>query len=69
MGLAELKGVGLLDSSLPPEFSVPEPTDVAALLPDELPLDEVEAPELELELGRSAEDDAEADDAGEGRTS
>jgi len=41
-GLAELKGAGLLDSNLPPDFTVPEPTDVAALMPDELPLDAVE---------------------------
>jgi segregation and condensation protein B len=38
-GLAELKGAGLLDSNLPPDFMVPEPTDAAALMPDELPLD------------------------------
>jgi segregation and condensation protein B len=38
-GLAELKGAGLLDSNLPPDFTVPEPTDSAALMPDELPLD------------------------------
>ena len=38
-GLAELKGAGLLDNNLPPGFAVPEPTDVAALMPDELPLD------------------------------
>jgi segregation and condensation protein B len=38
-GLAELKGAGLLDSNLPPGFTVPEPSDVAALMPDELPLD------------------------------
>jgi segregation and condensation protein B len=38
-GLAELKGAGLLDSNLPPDFMVPEPTDAAALLPDELPLE------------------------------
>lgn len=38
-GLAELKGAGLLDSTLPPGFAVPEPCDVAALMPDELPLD------------------------------
>jgi segregation and condensation protein B len=38
-GLAELKGSGLLDSNLPPGFTVPEPTDAAALMPDELPLD------------------------------
>jgi segregation and condensation protein B len=38
-GLAELKGSGLLDSNLPPDFTVPEPTDAAALMPDELPLE------------------------------
>jgi segregation and condensation protein B len=38
-GLAELKGSGLLQSNLPPDFMVPEPTDAAALMPDELPLD------------------------------
>lgn len=38
-GLADLKAQGLLGSNLPPGFSVPIPTDVAALLPDELPLD------------------------------
>jgi segregation and condensation protein B len=39
-GLAELKGAGLLDGNLPPGFAVPEPSDVAALMPDELPLEE-----------------------------
>ena len=39
-GLAELKGAGLLDSNLPPDFKVPDPTDVAALMPDELPLED-----------------------------
>jgi len=38
-GLAELKGAGLLDGNLPPGFKIPEPTDIAALMPDELPLD------------------------------
>ena len=38
-GLAELKGAGLLDGNLPPDFMVPEPTDAAALMPDELPLE------------------------------
>ena len=38
-GLAELKGSGLLQNNLPPDFTVPEPTDAAALMPDELPLD------------------------------
>ena len=49
-GLAELKGAGLLDSNLPPDFLVPEPTDVAALMPDELPLDAIEEAEANLEL-------------------
>jgi segregation and condensation protein B len=38
-GLSELRASGLLDGNLPPDFSVPEPSDVAALMPDELPLD------------------------------
>lgn len=38
-GLSELKGAGLLDSNLPPGFSVPEPTDLPGLLPDEDPMD------------------------------
>jgi segregation and condensation protein B len=38
-GLAELKGAGLLDNTLPPDFTVPEPTDAMALMADELPLD------------------------------
>ena len=50
-GLAELKGAGLLDSNLPPDFKVPEPTDVAALMPDELPLeDDADAAQEELDL-------------------
>jgi segregation and condensation protein B len=53
-GLAELKGAGLLDSTLPPGFGVPEPTDVAALMKDELPLepddDDTEQGEMELDL-------------------
>lgn len=42
-GLAELKGAGLLDSDLPPSFAVPDPKDVAALMPDELPLEDDDA--------------------------
>jgi segregation and condensation protein B len=53
-GLAELKGAGLLDSTLPPGFNMPEPTDVAALMKDELPLeadepDESTQSEMDLE--------------------
>ena len=39
-GLSDLKAAGLLDGNLPPGFTVPEPTDVAALMPDELPLED-----------------------------
>ncbi len=55
-GLQDLKSAGLLDGALPPGFAVPEPTDVASLMPDELPLeDDADAasedrqPELELD--------------------
>ena len=47
-GLAELRASGLLDGNLPPDFTVPDPTDVAALMPDELP----------LEAGEDEEDEA-----------
>lgn len=62
-GLADLKAAGLLDGNLPPGFTVPEPKDVASLMPDELPLtddgDDAEEPQEELPLI----DDG--DDAGE----
>ena len=51
-GLAELRASGLLDGNLPPDFSVPEPTDVAALMPDELPLDAGEEDEEARRTGR-----------------
>jgi segregation and condensation protein B len=57
-GLAELKGAGLLDSTLPPDFKVPEPTDVAALMPDELPLEDGDDGQEEMDL----EEDEESDD-------
>jgi segregation and condensation protein B len=60
-GLAELKGAGLLDNALPPDFMVPEPTDVAALMPDELPLEDVEEPELGLEEEEEREEEDEDD--------
>jgi len=59
-GLAELKGSGLLESNLPPGFTVPEPTDAAALMPDELPLDAGE--EEPLSLPPFEDGDADADD-------
>jgi segregation and condensation protein B len=61
-GLAELKGAGLLDSNLPPGFTVPEPNDAAALMPDEIPLDAEEEPALGF-LAFEAEDE---DAGGEG---
>ena len=49
-GLAELKGAGLLDANLPPDFAVPVPTDVAKLMPDELPLEDEPDAQEELPL-------------------
>jgi len=67
-GLAELKGAGLLDSNLPPDFKVPEPQDVAALLPDELPLDsgddEEDQPELDLDEAGAGSSADELDERG-----
>lgn len=51
-GLAELKSAGLLDSDLPPDFAVPSPQQLAAVMPDELPLEEdgdADDPELALD--------------------
>ncbi len=56
-GMAELKGAGLLDSALPSNFAMPQPTDVAALMPDEMPLDEDD------EEGVATQDELEFDDA------
>lgn len=39
-GLRELKGAGLLDSNLPPGFSMPSPNDAADLREDEDPLED-----------------------------
>ena len=59
-GLSELKGAGLLDATLPPGFSVPEPRDVAALMPDELPLEDDEE---DLQGALDLEEDREEADA------
>lgn len=68
-GLAELKGAGLLDSDLPPDFSVPSPKEVAALMPDELPLEEDDdVAELGLDEPVVTDDDGqEAADGGVSR--
>jgi len=65
-GLADLKSAGLLDSTLPHGFQVPSPTDVAALMPDELPLEiaeEFEQAELSLEAndGEASNEDGDCD--------
>ena len=44
-GLRELKGAGLLDSNLPPGFSMPSPDDAAELREDEDPLEDEETEE------------------------
>lgn len=67
-GLADLKAAGLLDGNLPPGFRVPAPTDVAALMPDELPLEDDEddtvQSEMHLDLPEDGEGDTPEDDAG-----
>ncbi|HET6320856.1 MAG TPA: SMC-Scp complex subunit ScpB [Hyphomicrobium sp.] len=62
-GLAELRASGLLDGNLPPDFAVPEPTDVAALMPDELPLDAIDAEDEEEADGDEPDGDDAADAA------
>jgi segregation and condensation protein B len=52
-GLGELKGAGLLDSTLPPGFSLPNPDDASDLREDEEPLEDEP----------SAEDEEAADEA------
>jgi segregation and condensation protein B len=69
-GLAELKGAGLLDATLPPDFQVPEPHDAAALMPDELPLDagaDDEEAEAQSEHDLASGDLDEAPDEGAGK--
>ena len=64
-GLAELKGAGLLDSNLPPGFTVPEPDDGVTLREDEEPLEDEpsgdHAPEEEEAL--DAEEPADEEEA------
>lgn len=65
-GLAELKAAGLLDANLPPGFTVPEPTDVAALMPDELPLeDDGDEAQHDLPLHEDEDTANPEDDVGE----
>jgi segregation and condensation protein B len=68
-GLADLKAQGLLDGHLPPGFTVPDPTMVASLMPDELPLEDgaEEGAESEDEEALEEErDDLEDEEGDEG---
>jgi segregation and condensation protein B len=56
-GLEELKGAGFLEGRLPAGFSVPMPSDDAALRDDEDPLEE----ELDLGLSPRAEGQGEGE--------
>jgi segregation and condensation protein B len=49
-GLEELKGAGLFDGRLPKDFQIPQPSDSAALAPDEDPLEEDASDLLELDF-------------------
>jgi segregation and condensation protein B len=62
-GLSELKGAGLLDSNLPPEFSMPSPDDASDLREDEMPLEEepLGAGEEDEPLGAGDDDDVSMD--------
>ena len=55
-GLNELKGAGLLDSNLPPGFSMPNPDDAPDLREDEDPLED------EQPLGEGEDDDESRDE-------
>lgn len=55
-GLNELKGAGLLDSNLPPGFSMPNPDDAPDLREDEDPLED------EQPLGEGDDDDESRDE-------
>ena len=58
-GLSELKGAGLLDSNLPPDFDIPVPRTESDLAADEDPLDDGEAETpLEMDQDEPADGDA-----------
>jgi segregation and condensation protein B len=50
-GLNELKGAGLLDSNLPPGFTVPEPDDSLTLTAEEDPLETEDAEDEDTDYG------------------
>ena len=54
-GLQELKGAGLLDANLPPDFEMPLPRGGDHLTADEDPLDGDEQTPLEMHLPEAIE--------------
>jgi segregation and condensation protein B len=62
-GLEELKGAGLFDGRLPKGFEVPQPSDDAALMEDEEPLENDAVELLEMDVAEAPEslDGAEAE--------
>ena len=65
-GLSDLKAAGLLNADLPPDFQMPSPQEVAAMLPDELPLEnEGDAEDEDTDAFEPEEQSDEEDDAGE----
>ncbi len=59
-GLQELKGAGLLDANLPPDFDMPSPHSPEELASDEDPLDGDEHAPLEMHLPEASETEDEA---------
>jgi segregation and condensation protein B len=49
-GLLELKGAGLLDANLPPDFDIPQPRAGDELVEDEDPLDDAADEQSALEM-------------------
>ncbi len=56
-GLTELKGAGLLDANLPPDFLIPEPSGEPGLRQDEDPLEEGMTADAEPHLEMHVPDD------------
>jgi segregation and condensation protein B len=61
-GIADLKAQGLLDGNLPPGFTVPDPMAVAALMPDELPLEDTSEEEDDEDEGDGDGDEGGAEE-------
>lgn len=64
-GVEELKAAGLLDSRVPPDFSVPEPSDAEALREDEDPLDEEDQADVVVVDQPASSSEGDGSDTGE----